>query len=79
MIASKFDHVVRLKVFTKGEWVAHNRCRLFLKLLLVANVDICNGFTVDINFWKGNTQSERSRDIYWSCHEKQDSHFVTDI
>ena len=53
----------RYEIITKGEWMMVNRYRLYLKVLLVANISTGDGTAVKISFWQGNIKIGRSRDI----------------
>ena len=58
----------------KQDWRAVNRCRLFLKLLTVADLTTGDGQEVDEAMLRGKTSHGRVRDIKWPTQGKPSTH-----
>ena len=64
-LTENFHKAFMLKLISKREWNAANKCRIYLKGYSVADIATGSGLEVDRNFWWGQTQSGRSRNLDW--------------
>ena len=64
-LASVLEHATKIDVINKGEWRTMNRCRLYLNVITVADITTGNGKEIDINFWRGEKDIFRSRNVGW--------------
>ena len=65
MLAEKFELSYNLKMIGKTDWQAANRCRIYLKVLSVADIATGSGLEIDSNFWLGKIEGGRTRILEW--------------
>ena len=65
MLANKFELSYNLKMIGKTDWQAANRCRIYLKVLSVADIATGSGLEINRNYWLGKIEGGRTRNLEW--------------
>ena len=64
-LTSCLELVYDAKLISKGEWQTANLCRKYLQVINILDVATGEGKYVSYDYWKGNKNGNRLRNIVW--------------